>query len=273
MKLRNLFELFGIHARTKQYKYSVREFNLQNDTTVRYAQWLHPSDRQKTITDGQVKAYEEFLSPGDFCIDIGAHSGDSTIPMALVVGLGGCALALEPNPFAYHVLEKNARTNRHVMNIETMMTAATLEEGFIQFEYSDSGFCNGGRHEGIGMLRHGHMFKLNVFGVNLTNELKSDYSDFLPKLKFIKIDTEGYDLYVIKSLSDIIRLYRPSIKLEIFKKTSTKYRVELFSFLFENGYEVFKIDQEPVGRGESLNLDDVDRWKHYDILCTPKESG
>jgi FkbM family methyltransferase len=273
MKLRNLLELIGIHTRTKQYQYSVREFKLKNDSTVKYATWLHPSEFQKPITDEQVNAYKEFLSPGDFCIDIGAHSGDSTIPMALVVGLNGCALALEPNPFVYHVLEKNARTNQHLVNVKTMMAAATLEEGFIQFEYSDSGFCNGGRHEGIGMLRHGHVFKLNVFGVNLTHELKSDYSDFLPKLKFIKIDAEGYDLYVIKSLSEIIRLYRPCIKTEIFKKTSTKYRVELFSFLFENSYEVFKIDQEPVGRGESLNLDDVDRWKHYDILCTPKESA
>ncbi len=70
--------------------------------------------------------------------------------MALAVGRSGCVLALEPNPFVYHVLEKNARANRSAANIIPMMAAATEKEGFMQFAYSDSGFCNGGRHEDIG---------------------------------------------------------------------------------------------------------------------------
>ena len=222
-----------------------------------------------TITDEQISAYKELINPGDFCIDIGAYTGDSTIPMALAAGTDGCTLALEPNPHVYHVLEKNARSNQHVANIKTMMAAATSKEGFTQFEYSDSDYGNGGRHENIGALKHGHAFKMDVFGVDLAAELKSDYANFLPKLKFIKVDTEGYDLYVLRSLSDIIQIYQPCVKTEIFKQTSTGYRMELFSFFLENGYEIFKIDSEPIGIGERLTLDDVDEWKHYDILCKP----
>lgn len=270
MKFRNLLELIGLHSRTKHYNYTVKDFDLQNGQIIKYAQWLHPSDALKSITNEQVKAYREHLSPGDFCIDIGAHSGDSTLPMAMAVGLNGCVLALEPNPYVYHVLEKNARANQHLVNIKTIMAAATHYEGFIEFEYSDSAYCNGGRHKGMGVFKHGHMFKLNVFGINLTSELKSDYSTWLPKLKFIKTDAEGYDLYIIKSLAEIIDEYRPCIKSEIFKKTSIEYRRELLSFMLERRYDVYKVEKEPLERGRKLGLEDATKWKHYDILCIPK---
>ena len=82
-----------------------------------------------------VDAYREILKEGDFCIDIGAQTGDTTLPMAVAAGVEGCALALEPNPYVYHVLEKNARANNHVANIKTMMAAAGTYEGFMKFEY------------------------------------------------------------------------------------------------------------------------------------------
>jgi len=269
MKLKNLPSLMGLRGRSKKYKYILKEFNLENDISIKYAQWLHPGEGQQEILDEQIKAYQEILKPGDFCIDIGAHSGSSTIPMAIAVGATGCVLALEPNPFVYHVLEKNVRANREIVNIDTMMAAATADECFMQFEYSDAGFCNGGRHEGISAIRHGYTYKLEVFGVNLAEELKTDYRDMLPKLKFIKVDTEGFDLFVIKSLSDIILKYRPYIKAEIFKKTPTKYRSEMFSFFLDNKFDIFKIDDEPIGIGDQLSLDNVNNWKHYDIMCVP----
>ena len=36
------------------------------------------------------------------------------------------------------------------------MAGASDVEGFVTFEYSDSGYCNGSRHEGMSVLKHGH---------------------------------------------------------------------------------------------------------------------
>jgi FkbM family methyltransferase len=272
LKIRNLFQLLGFRGRSRRYLYHVADFVIQNGTVVRYAQWLHPAESPKQITGDQVLAYREFVRPGDFCIDIGAHTGDSTLPMAIAAGPTGFTLALEPNPFVYHVLEKNARANRGIANIHTMMAAATQGECFMQFEYSDSGFCNGGRHEGISPFSHGHAFTLDVFGINLSKELRESYGDLLPRLRFVKVDAEGYDLEVVRTIQEIIREFRPHMKVEVYKKSSKAYRKELFSIFLDSRYSIYKVEREPIGRGPLLSLADVDSWKHYDILCVPDES-
>jgi len=270
MKLKNLIPLLGLQGSPKRYKYSLIDYDLGNDITIHYAQWLHPKETTKVISRDLVDSYRQYIHPGDFCIDIGAHSGDTTLPMSVAAGKTGCVLALEPNPYVYHVLQKNSRANKHVGNIITLQAAAAAEEGFMEFEYSDAGYCNGGRHENISSFSHGHAFKLTVFTVNLTNELQADYADYLPNLKFIKVDAEGYDLYVLQSLRKILIEYKPIIKAEVFKKTSTRYRTELLAFLSESGYTVCKIVKEPMHIGDELTMRNIDAESHYDILCLPK---
>jgi len=273
MKIRNLFELLGFRGKPQHFTYEMHDFNLGNGAVVHYAQWLHPKESKKYFTAAMVDDYREILSEGDFCIDIGAHTGDSTIPMAIAVSKSGCVLALEPNPYVYHVLEKNAKTNSHNMNIKTRMVAASTKEGFLEFEYSDSGFCNGGRHEGISALKHGHAFKLEVFCVDIEKELDEDYGEWLPRLKFIKVDTEGFDLYVLQSMINVIKTYRPVVKAEVFKGTDRNYRIELLSMFQDLGYSVFKIEDEPIKTGPRLTEDNLEEWRHYDILCLPDKSG
>lgn len=269
MRIKSLFQLLGFRGKPQHYSYEMHDFDLGGGTIVHYAQWLHPAESKKSITVETVDAYREILKEGDFCIDIGAHTGDSTLPIALAVKKSGCVLALEPNQYVYHVLEKNARANSQIVNIKTIMAAAAASEGFLEFEYSDSGFCNGGRHEGISALKHGHAFKQKVYCIDIEKELLKDFSDLLPRLKFIKVDAEGYDLYVLQSMKNLIKTYRPIIKAEVFKKTSKKYRRELL-FLFQNlGYSIYKIVEEPTKTGPRLTEENLEDWKHYDILCRP----
>lgn len=267
MKLKNMLQLIGFKRKAKHYLYEIVDYDIGNGIVVHYAQWKHPRESIKVMSDDLIDGYSKYISEGDFCIDIGAHSGDTTLPMAAAAGKSGCVLAIEPNPYVYHVLEKNARANTHVCNIKTMLAAATERECFIEFEYSDSGFCNGGRHENISPIRHGHAYTLEVFGVNLENELRSDFADYLPQLKFIKVDAEGYDLYVLKSIKNILIDYSPVVKAEVFKKTSTEYRIELLSLFIDLGYIVYKIEHEPLEIGEVLTKENLEIDKHFDILC------
>ena len=273
MKIKNMFQFLGFRGKSRHYTYEVHDVDL-GEATVHFARWSHPhrDEAKKTVTMQMVDAYREILKEGDFCIDIGAHTGDSTLPMAVAAGVSGCTLALEPNPFVYHVLEKNARANSHVANIRTVMAAATTSEGFMQFEYADASFCNGGRHENIPAVKHGHPFMLEVFCIDLGRELHEDYPELLSQLKFIKVDAEGYDLYVLQSVHDIIDTYRPIVKAEVFKRTDTQYRKDMLSFFKELGYLVYKIIDEPIGAGPVLTEDNLNEWRHYDILCEPEES-
>ena len=270
MKLKNISQLLGFRKKAKHYPYETVDYNIGEGKTIHYAQWKHPRESKKVMSSELISSYSKYINEGDFCIDIGAHTGDTALPMSAAAGKSGLVLALEPNPYVYHVLEKNARTNTHVGNIKTMLAAATTNKCFIEFEYSDSGFCNGGRHENISSLKHGNFYKLEVFGVNLEDELKSDFKNYLPKLKFIKVDAEGYDLYVLKSIKNILAEYLPIIKIEIFKKTDAQYRLELLSFLTNLGYSAYKTKTDFIEIGEKLTENNLEIGKHFDILCLPQ---
>ena len=270
MKIRNYFEMAGLKGKPKKYLYELDDFTIEGET-YRYAHWLHPKNVRVEFNEDMLGQLREFINEGDFCIDIGAHVGDSTVPIALAAGKTGQVLALEPNPFIYHVLEKNIRLNRGKLNMESIMAAAATHEGLMEFEYSDSGFCNGGRHEGMSSLKHGHMFKQEVFCIDLQSTLREEYAHCLPRLNFIKVDAEGYDLYILQALGDIIREFRPNIKAEVFRHTSREYRLELLKFFEDLNYKVYKVIAEPVKPGPVLNQENVKEWQHYDIIATPNE--
>ena len=103
MKLKEFFYILGIKPKVKQWGYIIKNFQLSKYGAVEYAQWLHPSEAKNTIAEDALNELSSFIKKGDFCIDIGAHSGDTTIPMALCVGKTGCVLALEPNKYVYPV--------------------------------------------------------------------------------------------------------------------------------------------------------------------------
>jgi FkbM family methyltransferase len=125
--------------------------------------------------------------------------------MALAVGPSGAVLALEPNPYVFPVLEENSRLNSSKTHIVPLMFAATPEDAELDFEYSDSGFCNGGLHEGISRWKHGHAFTLRVRGRNLAAVLAREYADLLPRIRYIKVDAEGYDATVLSTLTSCDR--------------------------------------------------------------------
>ena len=81
MKIRNLFEFLGFKRKPRHYSYEVIEFDLKDLGLVRFAKWKHPSDYTKDITLELVDQYRTYVKEGDFCIDVGAHSGDTSVPI------------------------------------------------------------------------------------------------------------------------------------------------------------------------------------------------
>jgi FkbM family methyltransferase len=273
LKLKHVPYLLGRRPVPRTYAYKTMSFELPRDGTVQYAQWLHPRSYPGPIVQETVDALRSFLSPGDVAIDIGAHAGDFTVPMALAVGPSGCVLAFEPNPYVFPVLEANAALNPGKTRILPLMYAATPEDGEIEFEYSDSGFCNGGRHEGISKWLHGHVFRLSVQGRNLEALLTSKYPEILPRLRYLKVDAEGYDLTVLLSLERIISKYKPFLYAEVFKWSKRESRVALFRFLAGHGYAIHRVVDNANYRGEMLTEADVMRWRHFDVFCIPQTTS
>lgn len=254
----------------QEYGYELRQFDLAREGKVSYAQWKHPSESLKEMNQQKVDFIRQFVNEGDFIIDIGAHTGDTTVPMALAVGKSGLTLALEPNPYVYKVLEKNASLNKDKTNIVPLNVAATETEGKFVFHYSDASFCNGGFFSKIKNQNHHHNFELEVKGINLRTLLYDQYKEQLNRLKLVKIDAEGYDRFIIHNMLDVLQNYRPYLITECLKKLTKEERIELYKVIVEADYRPYHL-----GESEELELlrpESMMKWKHFDILGIPNEN-
>jgi FkbM family methyltransferase len=270
VKLKELPYFFGLQPGPKTYGYKLKSFDLPNAGPVEYAQWLHPSETEKEIAQPPVDALRKFLSTGDVAIDIGAHTGDSTIPIALAVGKQGCVLALEPNRYVFPVLRKNAELNPQKTNIVPLPFAATPEDAEMEFCYSDSGYCNGGRFEGMSKWLHGHAFKLKVQGRNLQAFMEANYPALIPRIRYIKTDTEGYECVVLQSLGQLVARSRPYLRVEVYRKLDDAQRRSLFRTIAQMGYAVRRIASEADYFGKILGEQDMSKWRHFDVFCVPQ---
>lgn len=271
MKPKELLYLLGLKPKPRSYGHDVISFDIPPYGAVDYARWRHPREATRTIGWKEVAEIRKFISPGDVAIDIGAHTGDSTIPIALAAGPSGRVLAIEPNPYVFPVLSRNAELNPDKTNILPLMFAATAEDGEIEFEYSDAGFCNGGRHHGISRWRHAHAFSLTVQGRNLECYLRNEQPDLVARIRYVKVDAEGYDLQILRSIASLLAQVRPYIKAEVFCRTSRSVREEMVDFLSRLGYSLFRVAGDDDYRGEPVTAADVMQWRQFDLFCIPNE--
>lgn len=252
-----------------EWGHEVRDFRLPDDGAVQYAQWLHPYETPKSIDQDEVRGLRKFIKPGDFVIDVGAHTGDTTVPLALAAGATGCVLALEPNPYVYKVLAVNARLNRDKTHIQPRCLAATEQAGEFVFHYSDASFCNGGFKTQQRWKLFRRKYPLAVQGRPLAELLADEFSDRLPRLSYVKVDAEGYDRAVLASILPILREYRPVIRTEVFRKLVGSEREALYALLADAGYAVHRFGGGPHPTGPRLCRQDMTAEKHFDILALP----
>jgi len=150
------------------------------------------------------------------------------------------------------------------------MFAATPEDAEMEFQYSDSGYCNGGRFEGMSKWLHGHAFKLAVQGKNLQSFLNEKYPQLVPGIRYVKIDTEGYEPAVLQSLSGLISRCKPFMKWKSTENWMTCSAARLYRSIAAYGYKIHKIAEDGNYFGEILTEQDLSKWRHFDIFCAPR---
>ena len=128
-------------------------------------------------------------------------------------------------------------------------------------------------HRGISRWTHGHFSKLRVAGRNLPAYLRGHAPDALTKLRYVKIDTEGFDRAIVQSIAALIKETRPYIKTEIYKHLPVDQRAGYFDDLRGLGYRLFKYEEGRDCRGQELARGDLSRWKHFDVFAVPEELG
>jgi len=153
------------------------------------------------------------VKEGDLFIDIGAHLGKYSLPIARAVGDKGSVIALEANSKNHDCLKNNVGLNNlhyiTVLNIAAWSNDENLE--FYPGESSGTGSINnktGGKH-------------CEISGRSL-DSLLEEMAVGAP-VDWIKIDVEGAELEVLKGAKKILCIDDPKLLVEVTEDNEVEF--------------------------------------------------
>lgn len=254
---------------TKTYPSVISHFEIPGVGTVQFANWANPLVSPKIISASPVHFFKKFVNTGDVALDIGANIGVMSTHLALAVGKSGKVLAFDPNPFVFQILEENSKLNPELTNIEVFNYAITDSDAEYYYNSSEASFNNGGISKEKNS-RHGkYALSTKIKGIHLENFLSTHFGEILPKISLIKIDTEGYDREIIKSISGFLYKYKPTVISECFGKTNAEERFEHFNALHSLGYTLYYFSDFD-NQAEIIPIkskEDMLKWRHFDLVA------
>lgn len=159
------------------------------------------------------RLYERILKPGDFALDLGAHKGLHTFPMARSVGKSGIVVAFEALPDLCACLKQYAL--RHQLdNITFIEKAASCKSG-------SSSFYDVVHGRGISSLEKpilGNDLKWLVdTSISIRVDLarvEDEISHISRPLRFVKADIEGAELHAFQGFEARLESDKPVIIFE-----------------------------------------------------------
>ncbi len=260
---------------TQEYPARINSFELKDEGKIDFANWDNPLVAPLFISQEMVDFFKRFIKKGDLVIDIGANTGDTTVLMALAAGNTGITLGFEPNPYVFKILEKNVSLNNGKQNIVPFPYAISVKEEEFYYISSEASFGNGGISPTKNSKLGKFIFPDKIKGINLEELLELKYKDKLNNLSFIKIDTEGYDKEIIKSISGLIDKYKPVIVAESIRYSTDEEKAELFDVINQHAYEIFYFEDFNIN-ARVIKLEkssDLVNWKKtINIYAVPSSA-
>jgi FkbM family methyltransferase len=275
MLLKYLRESFARKKARRQfnvYGYQTDTFDLPGDGIVQFANWQNPLILPKKLVQSEINFFRQFIPKGSMAIDIGGNIGDTTVPMGLAAGKEGLVLGFDPNPHVFKILEANAGLNKEKTNIVALPFAIADKEGEFYYTSSEASYSNGGITEVSDNYHGSFVLPQKVKGIILKNYLEKEYGAWLPKLSFIKIDAEGYDKEIIKSIAGLISQCKPVIISECFTELSPEERFDLYDSLAKHNYDLYYFQDFAEGTNtQLLTRSDMTKWKTFNLYALPKK--
>jgi FkbM family methyltransferase len=257
---------------TREYPVKIDSFHLKDEGKVDFANWDNPLISAKVVSQEMVDFFKKFVKQGDLIIDIGANIGDMTVPMALAAGGSGITLAFDPNPYVFKILEENAALNAGKQHIVPLLYAITEKKEEFYYVSSEASFSNGGISPTKNSSHGKFVYPEKIKGINLLEFLEQEYPDKLKNLSFIKVDAEGYDKEIIKSIPGLIDKYKPVIVAESFRDNTPEQKIELYNVIKQHGYDIFYFSDFNIN-AKIIKLEhasDMTTWKtSIDIYAVP----
>lgn len=174
------------------------------------------------------------LKPGYVTMDIGAHAGLHTFPMAEAVGESGKVYAFEANPILAENLRIKAEGGHPQIAVSNLAVSSNGDDS-VPF-YLNQKFPG----QSTLIYKYGNNFTTSDTISVKTVTIDSYYEELSNRaFCFIKIDAEGAELEILKGARRILTTRAPLIAAEISIHLFRAQAQELFSLLKELDYSAF----------------------------------
>jgi FkbM family methyltransferase len=181
--------------------------------------YTHDLSFLKGFSESQDRQYfEDFLQirPGSTFVDVGCFDGYTTKEYARQYTDYEKIIALEPDPSNYRVCLSNLQGMRDV-EVINMAASSERQELFLTQNGSGSSINETG--------------PIKISCDKLDNIVKQPVS-------FIKIDTEGFELDVLKGSQNIIKSCTPTIAVAIYHKPQDFYEIPFYIYSLSQDYSI-----------------------------------
>ena len=157
-----------------------------------------------TTNEPEFAILKQWLSEGDWAIDIGANVGHYTLRLAELVGRTGRVIAVEPIAETFELLAANV-TAQGLNNVTLLNAAAsdTSKIGSMTVPMRASGLRD----------YYGATLDSGVTGTSVMC-LRFDGLDIQQRVKLVKVDAEGHEAAVLQGMIHLIERDRPVLIVE-----------------------------------------------------------
>ena len=227
---------------------------------------------------GELGMILNFSRKGDVVLDVGAHIGTLSIPLARHVGAQGRVFSFEPTPESYRILKKNIAANGFEDRVTPINALISDKKGeytaHVKGDHTSAAYfvpsepvVEASERSDIPADQTApETLHLGSWGLEGDSKLE--------RLDVMKVDTEGMELRVLESARGLIERFRPVIMAEV--SAAHLMRVgdsigELEKFLRGFGYDFYFNLGPRHAETEDFELARIWSPKHpgglYDLLA------
>ncbi len=205
------------------------------------------------------KILERYLHDGMVCLDIGGNLGYYATLESKKVGDSGRVIAIEPSPINFKYLKHNLELQK-MNNYEVHNLACGDSEGTVKFLISEHSNANRVLTDKEEIDPSMNIIEVPVKRVDeLVEEFNIEQCDFL------RMDVEGYEIYVLEGANSTLNKFKPMIQLELHFDKLGKIKTEKLLKNFKNiGYNKLsfiaaELDTPLTGTEEDIRVTNIDK--------------
>jgi FkbM family methyltransferase len=197
---------------------------------------------------------EKYISSGSVAIDVGANIGLMSLVMSKLVGKTGNVLSFEPGPVSYGLLRRNIYSNVLNGNVDINDVALSDSAGDFNLFINPNGESDNQLHKSFDTYKFREEVERSKFIVKTCklDDYLSDNHVQHENVSFIKIDTQGHDLAVLRGARSFLTSVRKIAVLIEFapylKAWESQSIEEFYSDIISMGFDVYDDSNLKLGK-------------------------